>query len=66
MKVLPWPGILSFSLVTTVILIVLFIQNKKVVVGSDSYRKYLVRNKLKSEIIEDTFINKTLDKNNRI
>ncbi len=66
LEVLPWPGILSFSLVTTVILIVLFIQNKKVVVGSDSYRKYLVRNKLKSEIIEDTFINKTLDKNNRI
>lgn len=66
LKVLPWPGILSFSLVTTVILIVLLIQNKKVVIGSDSYRKYLVRNKLKSEIIEDTFINKTLDKNNRI
>lgn len=65
LKVLPWTGIVAFSLGTTVILIVLLIQNKRVIVG-DSYRRYLVRNKIKSEIIEDTFINKTVDKNNRI
>lgn len=66
LKVLPWPGILSFSLVTTIILIVLIIKNQKVVAGNNSYRRYLVKNKLKSEVVEDTFINKTLDKNNKI
>lgn len=66
LKVLPWPGILSFSLVTTIILIVLIIKNQKVVADNNSYRRYLVKNKLKSEVVEDTFINKTLDKNNKI
>ena len=66
LKVLPWSGIISFSIVTTAILIVLIIKNKKVVVGKLTYQKYLNYKKFKSEIIEDTFINKTLDKNNRI
>jgi uncharacterized membrane protein YgcG len=66
LKVLPWPGIISFSIATTAILVILIIKNKKVVVGKLTYRKYLNYKKFKSEIIEDTFINKTLDKNNRI
>ncbi len=66
LKVLPWPGILSFSIVTTAILIVLIIKNKKFVVGKPTYKKYLNYKKFKTDIIEDTFINKTLDKNNKI
>ncbi len=66
LKVLPWTGILSFSLVTTIILIVLLMHNRKLAVGNDLFHRYLVKNKLKSEVTEETFINKTLDKNNKI
>ena len=66
LKQLPWSGILIFSIVSTVIIMIILICNNKLVRKATSSRQYLLKDSVKINLVKETYLGKSIHKSARV
>lgn len=66
LRILPWSGILIFSIVSTIIIMVILICNNKLVRKANSSRQYLLKDSVKIDLIKETYLGTSVHKSARV
>lgn len=66
LKVLPWTGILIFTFVTTIIIMIVMVASNKMVRKATSSRQFLREDSVKINLIKETFLGTSVTKTKRV
>ena len=66
LKVLPWAGILIFTFVTTIIIMIVMVASNKMVRKATSSRQFLREDSVKINLIKETFLGTSVTKTKRV
>lgn len=66
LRLLPWSGILIFSIVSTIIVMVILICNNKLVRKANSSNQYLLKDSVKINLVKETYLGTSVHKSARV